>query len=105
MKRIFCCVALLLSLLPTFALAAPADQNDELTEIVAAKSQVDINKADADTLALALDGIGLSKAREIVAHRERFGEFKSIEDLEQVRGIGPATIARNRDKILIVTKE
>lgn len=105
MKRIFCCVALLLSLLPNLVLAVQAEQNEELAEMVAAKSQVDINNADADTIALALDGVGLSKAREIVAHRERFGEFKNIEDLEQVRGIGPATIANNRDKILIVTKE
>lgn len=105
MKRIFCCVALLLSFLPNLLLAAQAPQDEELAEMVAAKSQVDINKADAETLALALEGIGLSKAREIVAHRERFGEFKTIDDLEQVRGIGPATIARNRDKILIVSKE
>ncbi len=105
MKRIFCCVALLLSFLPNLLLAAQAPQDDELAEMVAEKSQVDINKADAETLALALEGIGLSKAREIVAHRERFGEFKTIDDLEQVRGIGPATIARNRDKILIVSKE
>jgi competence protein ComEA len=105
MKRIFCCVALLLSFLPNLLLAAQAPQDEELAEMVAEKSQVDINKADAETLALALEGIGLSKAREIVAHRERFGEFKTIDDLEQVRGIGPATIARNRDKILIVSKE
>lgn len=105
MKRIFCCVALLLSLLPTFVLAGQDNKDEQLTEMIAATSQVDVNSADADTLALALDGVGLSKAREIVAHRERFGEFKSLEDLQQVRGIGPATIAANRDKILIVSKE
>ena len=105
MKRIFCCVALLLSIFPSFVLAGQANQDEQLAEMVAATSQVDINSADADTLALALDGVGLSKAREIVAHRERFGEFKSLEDLQQVRGIGPATIAANRDKILIVSKE
>ena len=68
-------------------------------------AKVDINKADAPTLALALDGIGLAKAQDIVAHREKFGEFKSLDDLEQVKGIGPATIARNRDRILFITKE
>lgn len=105
MKRIFCGVALLLSLLPNVLLAAQTVEDEQLAEMVAAKSQVDINSADADTLALALDGVGLSKAREIVAHRERFGEFKTVEELEEVRGIGPATIAANRDKILIVRKE
>ena len=105
MKRIFCGVALLLSLLPNVLLAAQTVEDEQLAEMVAAKSQVDINSADADTLALALDGVGLSKAREIVAHRERFGEFKTLDELEEVRGIGPATIAANRDKILIVRKE
>lgn len=105
MKRIFCGVALLLSLLPNVLLAAQTVEDEQFAEMVAAKSQVDINSADADTLALALDGVGLSKAREIVAHRERFGEFKTLEELEEVRGIGPATIAANRDKILIVRKE
>ena len=105
MKRIFCGVALLLSLLPNVLLAAQTVEDEQLAEMVAAKSQVDINSADADTLALALDGVGLSKAREIVAHRERFGQFKTVEELEEVRGIGPATIAANRDKILIVRKE
>lgn len=105
MKRIFCCVALILSLLPNLVLAVQAEDDEQLAQMVAAKSQVDINSADADTLALALDGVGLSKAREIVSHRERFGAFKSVEDLQQVRGIGPATIAANRDKILVIVKE
>ena len=63
MKRIFCGVALLLSLLPNVLLAAQTVEDEQLAEMVAAKSQVDINSADADTLALALDGVGLSKAR------------------------------------------
>ena len=105
MKRIFCCVALILSCLSTLAFEVQAPQNPAADTQMAAKTQVDINKADAATLALALDGVGMAKAQDIVAHREKIGEFKSLEDLEQVRGIGPATIARNRDKILILPKE
>ena len=105
MKRIFCCVAIIFSSLIAFNVPVLAQEDDQVTQILAAKSRVDINSADAATLALALDGVGMSKAEDIVAHREEFGEFKSVDDLEQVRGIGPATIARNRDKILIVTKE
>lgn len=105
MKRIFCCVALILTCLPVLTVSAFAQEDTQIAEMIAAKSQVDINTADAATLALALDGVGMSKAQDIVAHREQFGEFKSLDDLEDVRGIGPATIARNRDKILIVAKE
>jgi competence protein ComEA len=68
------------------------------------RQQVDVNTADAATLALALDGIGTEKAKEIVAHRERNGDFKSVDELMEVKGIGKATIERNRDRIIITTK-
>ena len=105
MKRILCCIALVLACLPALSVSAFAQEDEQIAEMLAAKSQVDINAADAATLALALEGVGMSKAQDIVAHREQFGEFKTVSDLEEVRGIGPATVARNRDKILIVTKE
>ncbi len=105
MKRIFCCVVLVVSSLFAFSAPLVAQEDEQVAEMLAAKSQVDINSADATTLALALEGVGMSKAQDIVAHREQFGEFKSVDELAEVSGIGPATIARNRDKILIVTKE
>jgi competence protein ComEA len=68
------------------------------------KQQVDVNTADAATLALALDGVGTEKAREIVAYREKNGDFKSIDELMEVKGIGEATVERNRDRIIIKEK-
>lgn len=61
---------------------------------------VNINQADAKQLA-TLDGIGPSKAEAIVAFRDANGPFKSIDDLAKVKGIGAATVAKNRDKITI----
>ena len=66
-----------------------------------ASTPVNINKADATTIAHALDGIGPSKAEAIVAWREAHGPFKAVDDLSQVKGIGPATLERNRDAILL----
>lgn len=63
---------------------------------------VDINSADAATIAEALDGIGLVKAQEIVAYPELFGKFDSVDELAEVKGISASTIEKNRDKILIV---
>ncbi len=63
---------------------------------------LDINSADAATIAEALDGIGLVKAQEIVAYRDLFGKFESVDELAEVKGIGSATIEKNRSKILIV---
>ena len=70
----------------------------------AMKQQVDINTADAETIALALNGVGTEKAQEIVAHREKHGAFKNVDQLMDVKGIGKATVDRNRDRILITTK-
>lgn len=103
MKRIFCFFALLLSFTLALPMALHAQTREEApAEVSEAKTKVDINTADAATLALALDGIGMAKAQEIVAHREQHGEFKTIEQLGDVKGIGAATIARNRDKIVVV---
>lgn len=55
---------------------------------------VNVNTADAKTLAKELNGIGLSKAEAIVAHREKNGPFKSADDLARVKGIGAKTVER-----------
>jgi competence protein ComEA len=68
----------------------------------AAFAQVDINNADAKTLAESLDGVGLVKAEAIVAYREAHGPFRHAEDLKRVKGIGAKTIDANRDAIVIV---
>ncbi len=79
--------ALLLSLLLSFSAFAAGP--------------VDINTADAATLAANLHGVGESKARAIVAHREANGPFKSADQLAAVKGIGLATVEKNRDRIRV----
>jgi len=66
---------------------------------------VDINTADAQTLALNIKGVGGRKAAEIVSYREKYGPFKSIEELENIKGIGPKLIEKNRANLLIVNNE
>ena len=65
-----------------------------------AATPVNINKADAKTIAKSLDGIGGTRAEAIVAWREAHGPFKKADDLKHVKGIGKATIERNRSAIL-----
>ena len=66
-----------------------------------AGTPVNINKADAATIAKSLDGIGQSKADAIVAWRDANGPFKSADDLTQIKGIGKSTLGRNRASILL----
>ena len=67
----------------------------------AAGPGVDLNAADAATLARELQGIGESRAHAIVEHRRRHGPFRSVDELALVRGIGPKTVERNRARLRI----
>jgi competence protein ComEA len=60
---------------------------------------VNINSADAATIARELKGIGLSKAEAIVEYRQKHGPFHSADELASVRGIGRKTIEHNRADI------
>lgn len=75
------------------------------TEPVAAQvaevAKVNLNSADAATLQRELDGIGEVKARAIVEYREANGPFAAVEELLEVKGIGEATLAKNRDRLSV----
>jgi competence protein ComEA len=62
---------------------------------------VDINSADAGTLAAAIVGIGEKKAASIIRYREANGRFATIDDLARVKGIGSATIEKNRKNLTV----
>ena len=79
---------------------AQTDETGALASAEAAK--LDINLADAESLAANLVGIGLTKAREIVRYRELHGDFVAIEELAEVKGIGLATVEKNRHLVLVV---
>lgn len=81
MRRIL--FSALLGLLPALALAGP----------------VDINTADAETLARELNGVGDARARAIIEYREKNGRFAAPEDVMKVSGIGPQVFSLNRDNI------
>ncbi len=78
-------LSLLAALLPALALAGP----------------VDINTADAMTLAAELDGVGLSRAEAIIDYRNLNGSFAAAEQLLDVKGIGPQVLDANRMNIQI----
>lgn len=62
---------------------------------------VDINSTTVEELARELSGIGPIKARRIVEYREKIKGFVSIEQLMEIKGIGPKTLACNREKLKI----
>jgi competence protein ComEA len=63
---------------------------------------VNINEADAETLAAILDGVGLKKAMAIIAYRDQHGPFYLAEELTAVKGIGAGTVVKNTERIITV---
>lgn len=61
---------------------------------------VNLNTATAAELE-TLPGIGPSKASAILAYRQSHGGFKSVDELDAVDGIGPATLASLRDLVSV----
>lgn len=64
-------------------------------------SRVNINIASATTLDECLPGIGPAYAQRIVDYREAHGGFKSIEEIQEVSGIGPKTFEKIKDQITV----
>ncbi len=58
---------------------------------LAAEGKVNINTASAQQLAL-LPHVGPAVAERIVEHRTKNGQFKAVDDLALVRGIGDKTL-------------
>lgn len=62
--------------------------------------KVNINTASLSELT-TLNGIGESRAKDIISYREKNGPFKSIEEIKNVSGIGEATFAQIKENITV----
>ena len=89
MKTSINLVALVSALLPLYALAGP----------------VNVNSADAESIAAELKGVGLAKAKAIVEYRKKHGPFRSAEDLTLVKGIGERTLDLNKADIKVAAEK
>jgi competence protein ComEA len=76
-----------------------------LLPVIAWAGPVDLNTADAATLARELKGVGPARAEAIVAWREANGPFKSPDDLVMVQGIGERVLEDNRALLVVSTPE
>lgn len=57
---------------------------------------ININEATQEALE-SLPGIGPTKAASIIEYRQKIGEFKNLDELLEISGIGPATLESLRD--------
>ena len=73
--------------------------------VVYAGEPVDINTADAEALAAAINGVGVKKARDIVSHRQKNGPFESVDELAKVSGIGMQTVDKSRGNLTVKSND
>ncbi len=62
---------------------------------------VNINTADKDALITSIKGVGEKRAEAIIAYREQNGSFKSVDELAEVRGVGPSIVEKNMDNLSV----
>ena len=61
---------------------------------------ININRANEGEL-VSLDGIGSSKAQAIILYRDMFGDFKTVDELAKVKGIGAKTVEKNQRRLSV----
>jgi competence protein ComEA len=99
--------ALLFSCIASLPLAATAAETPKSVAsqpeqtVQTADALVNLNTADAAALETGLIGIGPAKAQAIIEHRTSNGPFASIDELLEVKGIGPATLEKNRSRLSV----
>jgi len=71
-----------------------------ITDTEKSTTKVSINKATLEEL-MTINGIGETKAKEIITYREQNGPFQAIEDLTKVPGIGENTLAKIKEDITL----
>lgn len=72
----------------------------EQTEEDETSALIDLNTAGVSRLC-ELPGIGKAKAEQIIAYREEYGAFQTIEDIMKVPGIKEATFRKIKDRIIV----
>ncbi len=102
-----------ISAFSVYAVQEPSPGSDSLAQtektakpatdkpVITGSHRVDINTASAEELSEAMNGVGIKKAKAIVQHRQEFGPFKSLEQLQDVPGIGASLLERNRSRITL----
>ncbi|MCP4650071.1 MAG: helix-hairpin-helix domain-containing protein [PVC group bacterium] len=81
---------------PLLLSVEPSSEQETISQ---KQEMISINSADAEMLC-QLSGIGPVIAQRIVAYREKNGQFKTKQDLINVKGIGPKKFQRIKDRIV-----
>ncbi|MCE2595516.1 helix-hairpin-helix domain-containing protein [Motilimonas cestriensis] len=84
------------------ALAAETATDTAVTQESSAVSQqvININTATEDELT-KIKGVGEKKSKAIIAYRKEIGQFKNVDQLLEVAGIGQSILDNNKDLLAV----
>lgn len=93
---------------PNYYLSKPALSSASNSQVSSSKSKITsggtqaakirLNSANVQDLQ-QLNGVGEKKALAIIEYREQHGKFKTIDELQNVKGIGPKLIEKNKARL------
>lgn len=72
--------------------------------LLIAGESININTAGKEAL-MSIKGIGEKRAEAIINWRQKYGPFKSVDDLVGINGIGKSIIDANRDTLTVGPKQ
>ena len=77
-----------------------ADSKQMSSSVNIQSDKISLNKANLQQLQ-TLNGVGEKKARAIVEYRQKNGGFKTVDELMNVKGIGPKLLEKNKAKLML----
>lgn len=75
-------------------------EEKELDETKEENKKININEAKEEELK-KITGVGKATAERIILHRKKYGKFKNIEDIKNVKGISDAKFTKIKDRICV----
>lgn len=91
--------AILFCIIPFSSYSAEEPSQVSHNNPVQIKEKINLNTAELNVLVQSIKGIGVKRAQAIIAYREQNGNFKSIEDLAKVHGIGKKFVSKNLSQL------
>lgn len=98
-QRILTSLTMSFALLVSAPLIAQESTSEQAVKIQQ-QSTINLNKSSAAQLA-TLKGIGNARAQAIILYRQEVGQFKSVDELTQVSGIGESIVKDNKARLSI----
>ncbi len=75
-------------------------QVDKVEQVESQQAVININTASEEELT-KIKGIGTKKSKAIIAYREKIGQFKSVDQLTEVEGIGQGILDNNKGLLAV----